>query len=37
MLLRRVRTGDLDLAIVAHSGPPSDARCRRLGAYRLQF
>jgi DNA-binding transcriptional LysR family regulator len=37
MLLRRVRTGDLDLAIVAHSGPPPDARSRKLGAYRLRF
>ncbi len=37
MLLRNVRTGDLDLAIVAHSGPPNDARSRPLGPYRLQF
>src|SRR5262249_15858998 len=37
MLLRRVRTGDLDLAIVANSGPPLDVRSRLLGAYRLQF
>jgi DNA-binding transcriptional LysR family regulator len=37
MLLRQARTGDLDLAIVAHSGPPPDARFRRLGPYRLRF
>src|SRR5262245_25551869 len=32
LLLRRVRAGDLDLAIVAHSGPPPDATVRLLGA-----
>jgi DNA-binding transcriptional LysR family regulator len=37
MLLRQARTGDLDLAIVAHSGAPLDARSLRLGAYRLKF
>jgi len=37
MLLRRVRAGDLDLVIVAHSGAPPDVRARLIGAYRLQF
>lgn len=37
LLLRRVRSGDLDLGIVAHSGPPPDARVHHLGPYRLQF
>jgi LysR family cys regulon transcriptional activator len=37
VLLGRVRAGDLDLAIVAHSGPPPVPGVRRLGAYRLQF
>jgi LysR family cys regulon transcriptional activator len=36
-LLARVRGGDLDLAIVAHSGPPPGPGTRRLGYYRLQF
>ena len=37
MLLRRARAGDVDLVVVAHSGPPPDTRARSLGAYRLQF
>ncbi|HVH44901.1 MAG TPA: LysR family transcriptional regulator [Labilithrix sp.] len=37
ILLRRVREGELDLAIIAHSGPPDDVRSHRAGAYSLQF
>ncbi|HZS42594.1 MAG TPA: LysR family transcriptional regulator, partial [Polyangia bacterium] len=37
MLLKRVRAGELDVAVVAHSGPPPDVRHRRVSAYRLQF
>ncbi len=37
VLLGRIRAGTLDLAIVAHSGPPPGADARLLGAYRLQF
>ncbi|HEX6240458.1 MAG TPA: LysR family transcriptional regulator [Polyangiales bacterium] len=37
VLLGRVRAGELDLAIVAHSGAPSGTRARRLGPYSLQF
>jgi DNA-binding transcriptional LysR family regulator len=36
-LLRNARAGDLDIAIVAHSGAPPDSRSRRLGPYRLRF
>lgn len=34
-LLSRVRQGELDFAIVAHSGPPPDAASQRLGPYEL--
>jgi len=37
MLLRKARAGDLDIAIVAHSGPPPDVKSQRLGPYRLRF
>lgn len=37
MLLRHARAGDLDLVVVAHSGPPPDARALSLGTYRLRF
>jgi len=37
VLLGRARAGDLDLAIVAHSGPPPVPGVRPLGKYRLQF
>jgi DNA-binding transcriptional LysR family regulator len=36
-LLERVRSGDLDLVVVAHEGPPADARASRAGSYDLQF
>lgn len=36
-LLGRARNGDLDLVIVAHSGPPPGVAARKLGSYRLQF
>ena len=36
-LLERIRSGDLDLAIIAHSGPPLQVVHRRVGPYRLQF
>lgn len=36
-LLSQVGTGDLDLAIIAHSGPPLGVQHRRLGRYELQF
>jgi DNA-binding transcriptional LysR family regulator len=37
ILLGRLRAGELDLAIIAHSGAPPATRARRLGAYDLQF
>ena len=37
MLLERVRTNRLDVAVVAHSGPPPDCRWRRVAQYDLQF
>jgi DNA-binding transcriptional LysR family regulator len=37
VLLGRVRAGAIDLAIVAHSGPPPGQGVRRLGRYALQF
>ena len=37
LLLDRVRAGTLDLAVVAHSGPPPEVSCRRVGGYELQF
>jgi LysR family hydrogen peroxide-inducible transcriptional activator len=37
VLLGRIRAGELDLAIVAHSGAPPTARAQRLGPYRLQY
>ncbi|MDP6943836.1 MAG: LysR substrate-binding domain-containing protein, partial [Myxococcota bacterium] len=36
-LLRRVAGDELDLVIVASSGPPPVARATRVGAYDLQF
>ncbi len=36
-LLERIRSGHLDLAIIAHSGPPPGVAHRRVGPYRLQF
>jgi LysR family hydrogen peroxide-inducible transcriptional activator len=36
-LLGRARSGDLDVVIVAHSGPPPGVVARKLGSYRLQF
>ena len=36
-LLGRVRSGDLDLVVVAHSGPPPGVAAHKLGSYRLQF
>jgi DNA-binding transcriptional LysR family regulator len=36
-LLERVRAHDLDLAVVAHSGPPPDLRHTRIAPYRLRF
>jgi DNA-binding transcriptional LysR family regulator len=37
VLLGRIRAGELDLAIVAHSDAPAGTRALRLGSYRLQF
>jgi len=37
VLLGRARAGELDVAIVAHSGPPPVPGVRPLGKYRLQF
>jgi DNA-binding transcriptional LysR family regulator len=37
VLLGRLRAGELDLAIIAHSGTPPATRAQRLGPYRLQF
>jgi DNA-binding transcriptional LysR family regulator len=37
LLLERVREGALDLAVVAHSGPPPDATAVKIGGYSLQF
>ena len=37
LLLQRVRNGELDLAVVAHSGPPPDVASERIGAYALQY
>jgi LysR family transcriptional regulator, cys regulon transcriptional activator len=37
VLLGRIRSGDLDLAIIAHSGAPTGTRALRLGRYHLQF
>lgn len=37
VLLGRIRDGAIDLAIVAHSGPPPGPGVRRLGDYSLQF
>jgi DNA-binding transcriptional LysR family regulator len=36
-LLSRVRQGELDFAVVAHSGPPPDAASQRLGPYELSY
>ncbi len=37
MLLERIRTNRIDVAVVAHSGPPPDCRWRRVARYDLQF
>jgi DNA-binding transcriptional LysR family regulator len=36
-LLRRVQDGQLDAAVIAHSGTPDGVRARRVRPYRLQF
>jgi len=36
-LLERARVGAIDLAVVAHSGPPPGLRHVRIGAYNLQY
>jgi DNA-binding transcriptional LysR family regulator len=37
VLLERARVGAIDLAVVAHSGPPPGLRHVRIGGYRLQY
>lgn len=37
VLLERLRSAQLDLAIVAHSGPPKALTSTHLGAYRLRY
>ena len=36
-LIRRVQDGQLDAAVIAHSGTPDGVRARRVRPYRLQF
>jgi len=36
-LLERIRANQLDVAVIAHSGPPPDCRWRRVAHYDLQF
>jgi DNA-binding transcriptional LysR family regulator len=36
-LLDRARAGELDLVVVAHSGPPADVESLRIARYHLQY